>query len=271
MKVCKFAAVLLAVGAFSTTALALPGDDCVTAVAVPGGLDPCLDTTPTGPIGGCTSGGSLNDVWMTFVATATSHRVRTDVSSLGTDSDYKVYSGTCGTLTEIGCSEDDAAAPNIYLGDICVGGLTPGSTYTIRLGGWGSEANPFSQPPGPFNPYLGSCGVYNVTIQADPGAVCGDGQISCNPGAEACDDGNVINGDHCSSLCQIELFCGDGILTPPEACDDGNNANGDGCSATCTIEVPAIPAVSEWGLLVLVLVGLTVGTVMFGRRREAIA
>uniref|UniRef100_A0A7E4UM93 Pappalysin-1 n=1 Tax=Panagrellus redivivus TaxID=6233 RepID=A0A7E4UM93_PANRE len=30
--------------------------------------------------------------------------------------------------------------------------------------------------------------------------------------------------------------CGDGILTSPEACDDGNLFDGDGCSAHCTIE-----------------------------------
>jgi len=30
--------------------------------------------------------------------------------------------------------------------------------------------------------------------------------------------------------------CGDGILDPGEACDDGNVANGDGCSSSCTVE-----------------------------------
>jgi cysteine-rich repeat protein len=31
--------------------------------------------------------------------------------------------------------------------------------------------------------------------------------------------------------------CGDGMKIAAEACDDGNNINGDGCSSTCTIEV----------------------------------
>lgn len=30
--------------------------------------------------------------------------------------------------------------------------------------------------------------------------------------------------------------CGDTFVSPPEQCDDGNLANGDGCSSTCTIE-----------------------------------
>ncbi|MBL8913767.1 MAG: DUF4215 domain-containing protein, partial [Archangium sp.] len=33
------------------------------------------------------------------------------------------------------------------------------------------------------------------------------------------------------------LVCGDGIVaSPAEACDDGNSMNGDGCSSTCTVE-----------------------------------
>ena len=69
-----------------------------------------------------------------------------------------------------------------------------------------------------------------------------------------CDDGNLINGDGCSSTCQIEVgwSCTGGSLTSPDrcteicgdglffgvttACNDGNLANGDGCSATCTVE-----------------------------------
>ena len=69
---------------------------------------------------------------------------------------------------------------------------------------------------------------------------CGDGtwdpdNPNCDP-VEQCDDGNLIDGDGCSSTCQIESFCGDGILDPGEACDDGNNTDGDGCSATCEVE-----------------------------------
>jgi len=33
------------------------------------------------------------------------------------------------------------------------------------------------------------------------------------------------------------LMCGDGILDVFEECDDGNNVDGDGCSAVCEIEV----------------------------------
>jgi len=78
-------------------------------------------------------------------------------------------------------------------------------------------------------------------------AVCGDG-LTTPP--EACDDGNTISGDGCSSDCQgvdpgyicsvpgkpCTPKCGDGVIKPLEACDDGNTASGDGCSASCRVE-----------------------------------
>ena len=69
-------------------------------------------------------------------------------------------------------------------------------------------------------------------------SVCGDG---IKQGNEECDDGNLINGDGCSSICKSEIvqqegICGDGIKIGNEQCDDGNLINGDGCSSTCQNE-----------------------------------
>ncbi|MBI4019935.1 MAG: DUF4215 domain-containing protein, partial [Candidatus Aenigmarchaeota archaeon] len=52
---------------------------------------------------------------------------------------------------------------------------------------------------------------------------------------EQCDDGNSIDGDGCSAICELE-FCGDGTLQEPEQCDDGNMEDNDGCSAVCLME-----------------------------------
>jgi cysteine-rich repeat protein len=55
---------------------------------------------------------------------------------------------------------------------------------------------------------------------------------------EQCDDGNLVNTDGCSFLCEEEI-CGDGVLNnlfTGEECDDGNHASGDGCSSTCELE-----------------------------------
>ena len=78
--------------------------------------------------------------------------------------------------------------------------------------------------------------------------ICGNGLR--NTLAEECDDGNLIDGDGCSSVCKIEeelgwkcsggglksrdncfTICGDGFLVQSlEECDDNNKVDGDGCS-----------------------------------------
>lgn len=79
---------------------------------------------------------------------------------------------------------------------------------------------------------------------------CGDG---LHMGLDACDDGNGVSGDGCSSLCVWEAgyscgsgtmarfdwcfpICGDGLRVDWEVCDDGNLYNGDGCDNTCGTE-----------------------------------
>ena len=76
---------------------------------------------------------------------------------------------------------------------------------------------------------------------------------SCNGDlGEECDDGNITEGDGCSSDCKIkgagcscvpgmkcvcpEVRCGNGTIEGTEKCDDGNADSGDGCSATCQVE-----------------------------------
>jgi len=42
--------------------------------------------------------------------------------------------------------------------------------------------------------------------------------------------------DSCTNKTIIGSYCGDGKINDGEKCDDGNNINGDGCSSTCQIE-----------------------------------
>ncbi len=69
------------------------------------------------------------------------------------------------------------------------------------------------------------------SCMSNPG--CGNGVL--NPG-EACDAATLP-----TATCDIDCtnrVCGDGIRNTalPEACDDGNALSGDGCSSTCEIE-----------------------------------
>lgn len=64
---------------------------------------------------------------------------------------------------------------------------------------------------------------------------CGDGVV--NQGSEVCDDGNITDGDGCSSTCQIEAYCGDGIKNGDEQCDgtDGVTSGENFCTQNCTL------------------------------------
>jgi fibro-slime domain-containing protein len=100
-------------------------------------------------------------------------------------------------------------------------------------------------------------------------SACGNGKPTSN---EACDDGNVMDGDGCSADCKVVTpgyqcrvpgrkcvpFCGDGQLIGGENCDDGNGMSGDGCSSTCLTEpgwscmgAPSVCTASECGNMVV--------------------
>jgi cysteine-rich repeat protein len=92
-----------------------------------------------------------------------------------------------------------------------------------------------------------------VTVKCEYSGICGDG-FRRHSSIEECDDGNMEDGDGCSSSCKIEkgwlcdggswnsadscIFpvCGDMKREGPEDCDDGNLEAGDGCSPTCETE-----------------------------------
>ena len=94
------------------------------------------------------------------------------------------------------------------------------------------------------NGYVGTeecnaaCNGFNECVTTES---CGDEIIN---GSEQCDDGNALDGDGCSALCQTEVsepnptgpICGNSILEEGETCDDGNAIDGDGCSTLCQIE-----------------------------------
>ncbi|CAE7666293.1 CD163 [Symbiodinium sp. CCMP2592] len=96
-----------------------------------------------------------------------------------------------------------------------------------------------------FLPELHKWNKRQQALQAEK--FCGDGRV--DPW-EACDDGNQVSGDGCSSDCRsidpgftceeakpCTTSCGDGIRAGQEGCDDGNLESGDGCSSDCLVEV----------------------------------
>lgn len=134
----------------------------------------------------------------------------------------------------------------------------PEAPGALRLADLGNQVTCGSLGLNPCDPY---CQVTNDTTTGfvpGPGfgnsgggvvilAACGSGTLS---GGEECDDGNLVSGDGCSSICIIESgfqcpipgtpctasTCGNGIKEGAERCDDGNTNPYDGCSPTCQRE-----------------------------------
>lgn len=65
-------------------------------------------------------------------------------------------------------------------------------------------------------------------------AVCGDGMLDAN-GTQQCDYAmNRTDNKTCYTNCTLSA-CGDSIINNGQACDDGNTINNDGCSSTCQL------------------------------------
>ncbi|MBW8523395.1 T9SS type A sorting domain-containing protein [Chryseobacterium chendengshani] len=88
-----------------------------------------LGATGSGLVASPCYGNPDDDVWFKFVATAATHKISlTDIASVGTtfseDLYFQVFSGSCGNLTSILCSDPASSL---------VSGLTVGATYYLRV------------------------------------------------------------------------------------------------------------------------------------------
>lgn len=91
---------------------------------------------------------SSRDIWFSITVPSSGNVDITAQPNAGgiTDGVMALYSGTCTALTQIACSDDNAAYPgsaNDLLPLISASGLTPGSTVFLRYWGYGSNAGTF--------------------------------------------------------------------------------------------------------------------------------
>lgn len=150
---------------------------------------------------------AANDVWFSFTATAASTSIRvvgastgTSPDTLGVDAVVEAFSGTCGSLTSIACS--DATFPAGTTETLTIP-TTPGTTYYYRVYYW-----PYGGPPTDYS--FTTC-VFAVS--APPNDDCA-GAIAITPG----------------SFCAPQLFSGAGATEslPAAACGGfTGNANDD--------------------------------------------
>ena len=96
---------------------------------------------------------------------------------------------------------------------------------------------------------------------------CGDGVTDTG---EECDDGPA-NSDVLPDACRTDCraaHCGDGVIDWGEDCDGDADERCPGeCRSDCSCLTPAIPAMGEWGVVILGLLLLTGAKLGFGRRR----
>jgi Secretion system C-terminal sorting domain len=123
------------------------------------------ETVPT-----CNGTGINDDVWFSFVATGTSHRIQTSSVSIGTSSMLlQVYGGTCGALTTAGLT----GACGSFVDVINVSGLTAATTYYVRVATATSTATTTATfnicvgtpPPPPVNDNCS--GAVSLTVNSD--------------------------------------------------------------------------------------------------------
>lgn len=150
-------------------------DECAAAVALTVNADLSCTATTAGTLASATDSGvdtdtgvADDDVWYSFVATATTHKISLiDVDGDETDLVHEVMDGVCGSFAVLNSSDDDSSF---------VSGLTVGTTYYVRVFSYGDripESTTFdicigSQPQAPAND---SCAAA-VALAVNPDASC---------------------------------------------------------------------------------------------------
>ena len=150
------------------------------------------------------------------------------ISTAGSDFDTLLYvrTGCDDPDSEVACNDD--RAPGQLQAQLEIDAQA-GTDYYIFVDGFGP----------------GSVGDYSLAIAAGPcpeclddngcrdGEICAAGEcVGCIEDAD-CDEGEVCTDGACAPPAE----CGNEVLDVGEACDDGNLDNGDGCDASCGSEV----------------------------------
>ncbi|MBJ6111057.1 T9SS type A sorting domain-containing protein [Hymenobacter sp. BT523] len=142
-------------GSFTTAAVAPANDDCAGAINIPVQFGGCTaptmgnNTAATASTGApaptnCTTGGGTaeyqgGDIWFKVTVPATG-TVTLETSGTGgpvTDTGMAVYSGTCTTLNQIECDDDDSQ--NGLFSLIALTGRTPGEVLYVRVWEYGND------------------------------------------------------------------------------------------------------------------------------------
>lgn len=172
-------------------------DDCSGAIALTVNTDLACGSVTAGTVAGATpsntdttacAGAEDDDVWFSFVATATTHKISLlNVTGSATDMFHSLWTGNCANLTLVpgSCSDADTSNPT---------GLTIGQTYFVRVNTYtstGGQSTTFNvcvgtNPPPPANDECagaialtpGGDFAANAIITTNSGATATDGLVA---------------------------------------------------------------------------------------------
>ncbi|WP_284464505.1 T9SS type A sorting domain-containing protein [Chryseobacterium sp.] len=240
-------------------------DDCASAVTLTVNPNMNCGTVTSGHTLGATDSGLApdpcggnpdDDVWFKFTATAASHTITlSDIVSLGAsqtvDSYFQVFSGSCGTLVNVLCSDPESAVAT---------GLTAGSTYYVRVFTYGGVDTAISfkicvgtLPPPPVNDactgaLVASAFPYNYT-QADAAGATNNGGFLTTCASNPMNDGTWFTFMGDGTTHEIAVTMPSGSSFDPQigvfsgscnslVCVNTVDANGSG--STETVSVPTV-------------------------------
>lgn len=151
----------------------VPNDECTTAIGVVDGVNGPFSnagansSAPAWPCGGATTG---RDLWFRYVASCSGITVIDTCSATRTvDTVLEVFSGTCGGLVSIACSDDACST-----GSSVAPTLVAGNTYYVRVGGYGGAQ-------GAFDLSITSCNLADECTGAVPLQLGSNGPFGNGP------------------------------------------------------------------------------------------
>ncbi|MBS1635206.1 MAG: gliding motility-associated C-terminal domain-containing protein [Bacteroidetes bacterium] len=138
-------------------------------------------------VGGYTTTPQPKDVWFKITVPASGKIYVTSEPNMGagyiTDGVMALYSGTCGSLTQIACSDDNVAYPgasNDGLPYIAATGLTPGATVYLRYWAYGTST------PGNFG----------ICVQSPTNDLCANALYICDLNGYSASTSAAYTADH---------------------------------------------------------------------------
>ena len=181
----------------------IANDECTNATIVPVNTTTACTVSASGSLLGATAspqgntcfGTDDDDVWFQFTATSTQHLISlTNVTGSTTDMYHVLYTGSCGTLTQLYCSDADNSIAN---------NLTVGQVYYIRVYSYTATTGQTTT----FNVCIGTPVPPPTCINNQPaGNTCATAIPICNLNGYCGSTSAAYTADYWTEL--LGVFCG---------------------------------------------------------------